>query len=231
VPGNPDVKARERLANEIKALRSIEHPNIVRILDADPNANWIVYELMSGGTLRDNHRRYKGDPIAAVDAISGLAEGVAKLHDKGLVHRDIKPANIFWGHDGRLVLGDFGLVFAQSGDRITNTDEKVGTTDWTPTWAIGHHRWDEVKPSFDVFALGKLLWALIAGDVFLRLHYFDRKEYDLTTRFPEDDRMVRINTLLSKCIVEHEADCLHDARALQQELEAIASVLVGPSRR
>ena len=216
------AKARRRLVSEITTLRSLQHDNLVRVLDHGENGTWIVYELLSRGTLANDSTRYKGDPNAAVDAMMGLVNGVAKLHEGKCVHRDIKPGNVFFGGDRGLVLGDFGLVFAPGGTRVTSTNEKVGTTDWMPTWSVGHSSWDEVNPSFDVFALGKVLWSLIAGDFFMRLHYYEEEQFDLTKRFPANRRMNLVNDLLSKCVVEREKDCLKDAGVLHDELRKLS---------
>jgi len=48
-PGQALTKAQERLRKEISALRSLNHPNLVRILDCDTNATWIVYEALIAG--------------------------------------------------------------------------------------------------------------------------------------------------------------------------------------
>ena len=88
------------------------------------------------------------------------------MHGKGLVHRDIKPENIFVDESEQLVLGDFGLVFFMDRDRTRLSDayENVGSTDWMPGWAT-RMRIEEIKPSFDVFSLGKTIWSMVLGIV------------------------------------------------------------------
>ena len=62
-------------------------------------------------------------------AFRPLAHAVSTLHKQDMVHRDIKTENIFVATDGRLVLGDFGIVFFKDGHgRVTETYEKVGTS-------------------------------------------------------------------------------------------------------
>ncbi len=96
-------------------------------------------------------------------AFRPLVEGVAKLHERGFVHRDIKPQNIFIDANGNLVLGDFGIVFFDdpAHTRLSATFENVGSRDWMPGWAYSV-RIEAVKPAFDVFSLGKVLWAMIS---------------------------------------------------------------------
>lgn len=218
-------KARTRFHREIDTLTELQHPNLIPVLDRDPNGDWVVFKYYPKGSLQDNIDCLRGDPRIALKTFTGLVDAVRKLHGKDIVHRDIKPENIFIGTDNALILGDFGLVITTDEDqtRVTSTREKVGTTNWMPTWAIGKPRMSDVNKSFDVFSLGKILWAIVAGDPLLQLHYFDRKEFNLHQRFPDDTRMTWINELLEKCVVQDEVDCLPDANKLYQQLKYLNS--------
>src|SRR6185436_16604940 len=128
-----------------------------------------------------------------------LVEGVATLHRSKQVHRDIKPDNIFVASDGRLVLGDFGLVFFEDDGhtRVSDTFENVGSRDWMPLWAQSM-RIDEVEPNFDVFCLGKTLWYMVNGGGKLLAWYFEDPKFDLGRRFPNRPEMRHMNILLGK---------------------------------
>lgn len=218
-------KARTRLAIEIKALSAVSHPNLLSLRDANLEELSFVAEYYSGGTLAEQSR-YKGDVLASLRGIRPLVEGVAELHKRGITHRDIKPANIFVADDGRLVLGDFGIVFFAEEDRtrVTDTYEKVGTTDYMPGW-IRRERIDAVKPSFDVFALGKVVYEMIAGRK-LHLWYLDDGEADLLRCFPHQvPDMQIVRRLLGRCVCESERDCLPDAPALLEEMDRAMHVL------
>ena len=216
--GQEDKQAKERMRLEIDALAKVNHKNIIKILDHDDEPVWYVSGFFPEGNLSDekNRKIFKANPTKSLRAFIGLVQGVAELHSKKLIHRDIKPANIFC-RDSQLILGDFGLVFFSDDQhtRITESMEKVGTSDWMPTWTQGRYRVEDVKASFDVFSLGKILWCLISGKSFLRLHYYTQPEFDLCKQYPSDTRMKLVNEmLLSKCLVEHEADCLQSAKEL-----------------
>ena len=101
-----------------------------------------------------------------------LVEAVAALHEVKIIHRDIKPDNIFVTDNG-LVLGDFGIAHLEDKDntRVSETYENVGSRDWMPPWAMGM-RLDDVRPTFDVFGLGKVLWSMVSGKSKLRLWYY-----------------------------------------------------------
>ena len=142
------------------------------------------------------------------------------------MHRDIKPANVFLADDDRLVLGDFGLVInpTAADQRLTDTYENVGSRDWMPGWAMGM-RMDDVKPNFDVFSLGKVLWSMISGKQFLRLWYHHFPEFDLERLFPENHAMAWAVRVLDKCVVEHERDCSNNATELLAEVDLAIEAL------
>lgn len=218
-------QARQRFAREVEALKAISHPNLLQLLTANVDNSWMITKYYDGATLDRNTELFKNRPLDALSAFRGLVEGVARLHETGAIHRDIKPANIFVTNGQQLVLGDFGIVFVEDGRnaRVTETFERVGTRDWMPAWAHTGTRIDDVKPSFDVFSLGKVLWSMLSGMQMLQLWYFDKPRFNLAQLFPKTPAMRIINDhVLSKCVVEEEADCLKDASAL---LECVDSAL------
>lgn len=115
---------REALRSELEILKQIDHPNIVRLIDAyeDERHVCFVIELMSGGELFE--KVLELDQFSEADArncIKALVDAVRYIHDMGIVHRDIKPENMLIPtseFDFRTVkLADFGLArfFTTSG--------------------------------------------------------------------------------------------------------------------
>jgi len=214
--------AAERIRREIKAMSENFHPNLIKILDVDPDSMWYVSQFYENGTLADNRDMFKGDFIKSLKAIRPLVEAVAKLHKKGYVHRDIKPQNVFLNSNNDLVLGDFGLIYFEDDQRtrISAKYENVGSRDWMPAWAMGM-RIDDIKPTFDVFTLGKLLWSMVSGKAILQLWYFDKNEFNVEKMFPESRTIKFANMIFQKCIVENEHDCMKDAKELLSEIDDI----------
>lgn len=218
-------RAAERIAREIRAMSSVSHPSLLEILDHNEEEQWYVSRFYAQGPLSVANA-YKGDAIRALHAFRGLVDGVAQLHERGYVHRDIKPHNVFLSEQGELVLGDFGLVFFcdDQRTRLSGTFENVGSRDWMPGWAYSM-RVEEVRSSFDVFSLGKVLWSMVAGSPVLPLWYFNKPEYDLEKRFAEGKYITLVNRLLSKTIVEEEQDCLPNASELLTEVDRALRII------
>ena len=218
--------AEERQKRELKAMQQIDHPNLLKVLDYNLEEKWFVSRYYPDGTLKDKSDWFIGQVERTLTAIRPVIDGVAILHEKKIVHRDIKPENIFVDEKGQLVLGDFGLVFFENPGykRISGTLENVGSTDWMPAWAT-RMRIEDITPSFDVFSLGKTIWAMVSGKPFLRLWYHPRDEFNLETIFPDRPEMALLNGLLDKCIVEDEEKCLKNAGLLLEEIDSLLSAL------
>jgi len=227
--GSPEAEAAvHRFECEVEALQSIQHPGILRLIEANLNERWFVTEYHPGGTLADAQSRYKGDALSALKAFRTIVEAVAELHkhEKGYVHRDIKPNNIFIASDGRLVLGDFGIVFLDERTRLTEEYERVGSRDWMAPWAHTGVRIDDVRASFDIFPLGKVLWTMISGQRILPSYYTHRSpEFSLEKMFPGRPGIELVNSILDRCIVTDQRQCFQNASLLHDEVVRAIEVL------
>lgn len=215
-PDSDEEQAVQRLKQEFQILQQ-KRAGLPKLLDSNESERWIVTELFSKGTLEDNIAKYKGNPALALRAFLSLVNTVADLHDENIVHRDIKPANVFVRELDDLVLGDFGIVFVPDQPaRLTRTNESVGPHDYMPPWGETGGRLENVDTSFDVYMLGKLLWCMVSGRLILRREWFKRPENDVTVLFRHDPHAHMINTILEKCVVERQQDCvgIHDVRAM-----------------
>ncbi len=236
--GDPEEqeKTLARLSFEIGDLQELNHPAILKLLDGSHLAvkpPFIVTGYFPDGTLHENLERFKGRALAALEAFRPLVDAVVALHAKNAIHRDIKPKNIFVGCDGRLVLGDFGIVFFKDAadERWTGIYDRPGSRDWMAPWVNIEHRFtrEEVNPTLDIFSLGKVLWCMISGRHQLQLWYYkkavqgSRSANNLETLFPDDPAMPIINSLLAKCVVEEETACLKTAAELLTEVDQVIS--------
>ena len=159
-----DADLLESFLQEARLLRSVEHPNVVRVLDlvAEGDRLAIVMDYVPGGDLR---RAVPSPcPIDVVrDLLGQVADGLAAIHAAGIVHRDLKPENVLVSRrpDGtmRARVTDFGLSHRR-GSRSTRHRGMLGTAGYmSPESAKGL----PAGPTSDVYALGVMLYELIAG--------------------------------------------------------------------
>jgi len=105
----------ELLENEISVLRQLDHPNVVKLLEAyeSKTSVYLVMELVTGGELFDRIVQ-KGlyTENDAADLIKQVLLAVAYMHSEGVAHRDLKPENLLYystDEDSKIMISDFGL--------------------------------------------------------------------------------------------------------------------------
>lgn len=160
----PDTEAAFR--REIRMLGRLDHPNLVRALDAghDGKVYYLVTELVDGVDLRKQVLKYGTlDEVAAAAVVSQVARGLAYAHTEGLVHRDVKPGNILVTPAGRAKLLDVGLAGSVLESESTRLGRVVGTMDYMAPEQIRSP--DTVGPAADVYGLGCTLYFVLAGQV------------------------------------------------------------------
>ena len=98
---------------EARTVASLEHPNIVRVLDCDgeDSTPFLVMTYAPNGSLRQRHAR--GIPLAPTVVLSYVKQVASALqygHDQKLIHCDVKPHTLLLGPNDEVLLSDFGLV-------------------------------------------------------------------------------------------------------------------------
>jgi serine/threonine protein kinase len=210
---NDEQQSLRRLQQEIDVLQQ-NRPGLPKLLGSNVAKRWMATEFFSNGTLEDHLADYKGNPARALKAFRSLVHTVSLLHEDDVVHRDIKPANIFVNGD-QLILGDFGLVFVpDQPPRMTASGETVGAGDFIPPWGDMGKRLENVKPNFDVYMLGKVLWCMVTGNPVLKREYFKEPDNDVTKLFPGDPHSYMINVILEHTVVERQQRCFSSAADL-----------------
>lgn len=224
----------KRLSEEIRAMASFSHPNLIRLLTSDPATppRWFIMEYYSKGTLEENCREFSGKPLRALEALRPIVEGVSLLHrhDTVHIHRDIKPKNVFVSKHGQLVLGDFGIVFTKPDDRtrLTKPGEALYSRDWIPEW-VRHRTLEEFSPKVDVYMLAKVLYYMLANRNVLPSQ-LDDKDFDLRELFPDAKGIDGVYDLLTGCIVSKEASCQpKDAGELLGKIDEVIARIHGKS--
>lgn len=199
-------RADARMKREIKALASLRHQNLVRIFSADPSESpsWYLMEYFKRGDLTHSWKEFAGKGKEVLQRTRELATAVAAVHAADLVHRDVKPDNIFIGDDGRWVLADFGIAFANGGTRHTEHGPAPMTKEWRPDWVVSR-RLDEYTPAVDIFLLAKVAYAMIAGPgKNPPATQLNRKEFDLRSLHPTMESVGAVQKFLTDHIVTDE---------------------------
>jgi hypothetical protein len=173
------AERRERLVREARAMAKIRHPNVVAVYEVGEHEGqvYLVMEQVEGGTLRQaiDAMRAKGqaDWRAVLDLFISAGRGLAAAHAAGMVHRDFKPENVFVDRDGRVLVGDFGLVGTDAGpdstdgdapvdERLTRADVVMGTPAYM---APEQHTGESPDGRVDQFAFCVALFEALCGEL------------------------------------------------------------------
>lgn len=164
-----------RFYREREILTGLEHPNIARLLDAGVSEDgrpFLVMDYVDGVPMTEYCRSQELSLRARLELFRQITRAVSHAHRSLVVHRDLKPGNILVETDGSPKLLDFGtakLISAPADQTatLTATERRM----LTPRYASPEQiRGGAVTTSIDVFALGVLLYEMVAGE-----HPFSRK--------------------------------------------------------
>jgi len=155
----------ERFKREARSVAQLQHPNIVTVIDRgeEDGRQFIVFEYVEGENLKEHVvRKGRLDVREALEIADEVARGLAFAHGQGLIHRDVKPQNVLLNGDGRAKVTDFGIARTLDVDGMTQTGTILGTSNYiAPEQASGQ----PVDAHSDVYALGAVLYELLAGEV------------------------------------------------------------------
>ncbi len=159
---------KERFENEAKIMASLQHPNIVRVIDYEetPESLAIIMELIEGKSLTD-YIKEKGKLQAreAVELQKILLNTFAYAHHKGIVHRDVKPSNIIIETDknNNPKILDFGIAkLLQSDANLTNTGMQMGTPLYMSPEQVKDSK--SIDHRSDIYSLGVVLYYMLSGN-------------------------------------------------------------------
>lgn len=170
-----------RIRREIEIHGTLEHPNIVRLLHgSEDGESFVIVTPLAVCDLASQIKHCCLPELDARNSVSQIGEAVRYLHDQGVVHRDIRPQNVLlYMQGGKFVakLSDMGHAKRDSADDgdstewICRNDSRQDSLDMlsSPLWGCIAYMSpeqfagsDATKQS-DVFALGVLVFAIVAG--------------------------------------------------------------------
>ena len=169
-PSDASRLARLRLLREIRVVASLQHPGIVRLLDAlklVDGRDALVMELVEGVPLDQWIRSTESrDTRTLLELLAEMADALHHAHQRGVIHRDLKPSNILVDASGRPHLLDFGVAGLTdehpATERVTRTGEFTGTLAYAaPEQVASEHEPPDIRT--DIYALGVIGYQALTG--------------------------------------------------------------------
>ncbi|MBN2143013.1 MAG: serine/threonine protein kinase [Candidatus Aureabacteria bacterium] len=159
-----DEKAKKIFTAELEAIKRIDHPNIIRILDVVSNddISFYVSESLEGETLEDLLKREGKLPLKrALHITNEVLKALVHCHNNRIIHRDIRPSNIFINRKNTVKLINFDIVkiiTGQYGEDISST--RIGGPDFgSPEQIQGL----AITGKSDVFSLGVCFYYMLTN--------------------------------------------------------------------
>jgi len=162
---------------EVEAARTLDHPNIVRVLDTGVSGevSYMVMEWLDGRTLEDLLAQEQLPMIRIVDLFTQVCSAFMTAHAQNIIHLDIKPANIFLLTDhpqsDRVKVIDFGMARVLSSETGTTVTRFLGTYQYCSPEHFG----GKVTYRSDIYSLGATLYHMIAGVIPFGTSYINAK--------------------------------------------------------
>jgi tetratricopeptide (TPR) repeat protein len=234
--GLHSASVRRRFQLEAEVLGRLHHPGIAQIHEAGEWTSegrrrpFFAMELVDGQPVTEFSRRHALDTRAMLELLAAICDAVGHAHQKGVIHRDLKPGNILVEGSGRPKILDFGVARAVDSDirvttQRTDVGQLIGTVAYmSPEQAAGDP--GAIDHRSDVYALGVIMYELLAGEPPLNLH--ERSLPDAVRAIRDDDpaplsaidRRFRgdLETIVSKAMEKDQARRYQTAAALAADV-------------
>lgn len=225
----------KRFEAEAEILGRLHHPGIAQIYEAGLSEGrpFLAMELVDGASLIEHAERRGLNTRERLELAARVCDAVQHAHQKGVIHRDLKPSNILvdggaastpavdtaaeFSHVGQPKVLDFGVARATDSDMQVSTlrttvGQLIGTLPYmSPEQVAGDQ--NEVDTRSDVYALGVILYQLLAGKL----------PHDVSSRsIPEAARVIRD---------EHPSRLSAVSRVFRGDIETIVSKAMDKDRQ
>jgi ligand-binding sensor domain-containing protein len=195
---------RDRFAHEVAALRSVQHPAVVRILDSwisPAGEPCLAMPFLDGPTMRSamTESAFSFPRVARI--VRQLGAALAEVHSRGIVHRDLKPENLMLRAAGtpdeQSVVIDFGTAGLRTAEgELGSTTLMAGSFHYmAPERLTGHY-----SPASDVFSFAVIILEMITG----------KRLADVNAMFSESSFRTELERTLRGSVGERSAKILAD---------------------
>jgi tRNA A-37 threonylcarbamoyl transferase component Bud32 len=225
-----DPAFAQRFEQEARLIAHLEHPHILPVFDfgVSGDYSYIAMRYLSGGSLKELIALHGPMPLArAAQLFYQVADALDYAHSQGVVHRDVKPSNVLLDQRGEAFLSDFGIAKIVAGSAQVTGTAIIGTPAYmSPEQAMGTH----LDGRSDVYALGVLLYELLAGRVpfdaetpmsVILKHLHEPVPTGLEARRP--DLPPRLMQLVRRMLAKDRAQRFATAGEVAQEVAALGA--------
>jgi WD40 repeat protein/predicted Ser/Thr protein kinase len=193
----------KRFAQEVQILGRLHHPGIAQVYDAGVAGEgqpYFAMELITGVPLDRYAREHALDSRGRLELIAKVCDAVQHAHEKGVIHRDLKPGNILVEESGQPKVLDFGVARATDADLATTTAQTeagqlLGTLAYMSPEQVAADP-AAIDRRSDVYALGVMLYELLAHRLPYSLEHLPLPEVALVIREHEPSRLGLIDARL-----------------------------------
>ena len=159
---------------ESHALRELDHPNVIKVLDTGKvdNRPYMVMEFIEGNALGDLLKNGRLDLEITLQFLKPISAALDYLHANGIVHRDVKPGNIMLdkaGREVRPIITDFGLAKVLGDSSLISQSAVAGTFAYISPEQIEARR--DIDGRADVYALGVMTYQMLTGELPFKHEY------------------------------------------------------------
>lgn len=159
-----DPVARGHLFQEVRCMKLVQHPNVVRLYEVIDTATklYLILELGDGGDMYDCIMKRDGGLSEEVAKcyFAQIVHAISYCHRLHVVHRDLKPENVvFFEKQGVVKLTDFGFSNRFQPGKKLNTS--CGSLAYSAPEILLGDEYD--APAVDIWSLGVILFMLVCG--------------------------------------------------------------------
>jgi len=218
-----DQDRRKRFEDEVAVVRSLDHPNVLRVMYSDLTAErpYFIAEFCERGSLQETGAlRFMGNIQTTAATLLPIIDALVAAHNAGVIHRDVKPANILIRKDGTAVIGDFGICFKEGERHLTLSNEGMGSRNFiAPEMESGQHHLGNPSELTDVYSLGKVIYWMLSGG-----KEFAREEFRPLADLLKDQRLGHVDALLTQMVVREPAKRLR-SQDVREKLQVTVSLV------
>jgi len=200
-------KAYERFSREVDTIKSLSHPNIIRIVDhSKPEADFQFYvmELVEGAVplkklIGTQENPFFENALAGLGLLGDLISAIAACEEKGIIHRDLSPANVLVTPLKAPKIIDFGICQTDEHETITLTDEGVGTPSYmAPECEPGAG--SVITCRADLYSAAKVMWSAITNQSAFARETPVFTHRSMVSMFPNNPSLWHLHHIFEKTI-------------------------------